>query len=114
MSFISRQIKPTEERYGASLMKLPFLVWALEKLHYYLDGPVFDFITDCNAIKSLQNMETPKKHTFGWQIDIQGYRGNMDIVNKSVNIHQNTDCLRRWALENTPETQHGNHRKKII
>ncbi|MBW0582932.1 hypothetical protein O181_122647, partial [Austropuccinia psidii MF-1] len=36
--FISRQIKPTEARYGASQMECLCLVWALEKLHYYLDG----------------------------------------------------------------------------
>ncbi|MBW0557177.1 hypothetical protein O181_096892 [Austropuccinia psidii MF-1] len=43
---ISRQIKPTEARYVASQMECLFLVWALEKLHYYLDGTVFDVITD--------------------------------------------------------------------
>ncbi|MBW0520790.1 hypothetical protein O181_060505 [Austropuccinia psidii MF-1] len=30
--FISRQIKPTEARYGASQMECLCLVWALEKL----------------------------------------------------------------------------------
>ncbi|MBW0556742.1 hypothetical protein O181_096457 [Austropuccinia psidii MF-1] len=45
--YISRQIKPTEARYGASQMEFLCLVWALEKLHYYLDGSVFEVITDC-------------------------------------------------------------------
>ncbi|MBW0511408.1 hypothetical protein O181_051123 [Austropuccinia psidii MF-1] len=36
--YISRQIKPTEARYGSSQIECLFLVWALEKLHYYLDG----------------------------------------------------------------------------
>ncbi|MBW0592864.1 hypothetical protein O181_132579, partial [Austropuccinia psidii MF-1] len=40
--FISRQIKQTEVRYGASQMECLCLVWALEKLHYYLYGTVFD------------------------------------------------------------------------
>ncbi|MBW0575448.1 hypothetical protein O181_115163, partial [Austropuccinia psidii MF-1] len=40
--FISRQIKPKEARYGARQMECLCLVWALEKLHYYLDGTVFD------------------------------------------------------------------------
>ncbi|MBW0552384.1 hypothetical protein O181_092099 [Austropuccinia psidii MF-1] len=31
--FISRQIKPTEARYGASQMECLCLVWALEKLN---------------------------------------------------------------------------------
>ncbi|MBW0541079.1 hypothetical protein O181_080794 [Austropuccinia psidii MF-1] len=40
--FISRQIKPTEARYGASQMECLCLIWALEKLHYYLDVSVFE------------------------------------------------------------------------
>ncbi|MBW0547948.1 hypothetical protein O181_087663 [Austropuccinia psidii MF-1] len=38
-----------------------------------------------------------------WQIAIQEYRGNMNIVHKSGNIHKNADGLSRWALENTPQ-----------
>ncbi|MBW0529522.1 hypothetical protein O181_069237 [Austropuccinia psidii MF-1] len=101
--FISRQIKPTEARYGASQMECLSLVWALEKLHYYLDGTVFDVITDCNAVKSLLNMKTPNRHMLRWQISIQEYRGNMTIFHKSGNINKNADGLRRWALANTPD-----------
>ncbi|MBW0537280.1 hypothetical protein O181_076995 [Austropuccinia psidii MF-1] len=85
--FISRQIKPTEERYGESQMECLCLVWALEKLHYYLDGKVFDVITDCNAVKSLFKMKTPNRNMSRWQIAIQEYRGNMTIVHKSGNIY---------------------------
>ncbi|MBW0500785.1 hypothetical protein O181_040500 [Austropuccinia psidii MF-1] len=38
-----------------------------------------------------------------WQIAIQEYRGNMNIVNKEGNIHNNADGLSRWALYNTPD-----------
>ncbi|MBW0587432.1 hypothetical protein O181_127147 [Austropuccinia psidii MF-1] len=99
--FISRQIKPTEARYGASQMECLCLVWALEKLHYYLDGSLFKVITDCNAVKSLRNMKTPNRHMLRWQIAIQEYRGNMTIVHKDGNIHKNADGLSRWALPNT-------------
>ncbi|MBW0525801.1 hypothetical protein O181_065516 [Austropuccinia psidii MF-1] len=101
--FISRQIKPTEAKYGASQMECLCLVWALEKLHYYLDGAVFDVITDCNAVKFLLNMKTPNRHMLRWQIATQQCRGNMTIVHKSCNIHKNLDGLSRWALANTPE-----------
>ncbi|MBW0569187.1 hypothetical protein O181_108902 [Austropuccinia psidii MF-1] len=97
--FISRQIKPTEARYGASQMECLCLVWALEKLHYYLDGSDFEVITDCNAVKSLLNNKTPNRHMLRWQISIQEYRVNMNIVQKSGNIHKNADGLSRWALE---------------
>ncbi|MBW0589880.1 hypothetical protein O181_129595 [Austropuccinia psidii MF-1] len=79
------------------------LVWALEKLHYYLDGSVFEVITECNAVKSLLNTKTPNRHMLRWQIAIQEYRGNMTIVHKAGNIHKNADGLSRWALANTPD-----------
>ncbi|MBW0536885.1 hypothetical protein O181_076600 [Austropuccinia psidii MF-1] len=103
--YISRQIKPTEAIYGASQMECLCLVWALAKLHYYLDGSVFEVITDCNAMKSLLNMKTPNRHMLRWQIAIQEYRGNMTIVHKTGKIHKNTDGLSRWALANTPDNQ---------
>ncbi|MBW0501445.1 hypothetical protein O181_041160 [Austropuccinia psidii MF-1] len=43
--YISRQIKPTEAQYGASQMERLCLIWAFEKLNYYLDGSVFEVIT---------------------------------------------------------------------
>ncbi|MBW0568957.1 hypothetical protein O181_108672 [Austropuccinia psidii MF-1] len=79
------------------------LVWALEKLHYYLDWTVFDVITDCNAVKSLLNMKTPNRHILRWQITIQEYKGNMNIAHKSGNIHKNAYGLSRWALANRPK-----------
>ncbi|MBW0553035.1 hypothetical protein O181_092750 [Austropuccinia psidii MF-1] len=101
--FISRKMKPTEERYVASQMECLCLVWALEKLDYYLYGTVFDVITDCNAVKSLLNRKTPNRCMLRWQIAIKEYRGNMTIFHKSGNIHKNSDGLSRWALANTPE-----------
>ncbi|MBW0524792.1 hypothetical protein O181_064507 [Austropuccinia psidii MF-1] len=69
--YISRQIKPTEARYGASQMECLCLVWALEKLHYYVDGSFFEVIIDCNAVKSLPNTKSPNRHILRWQIAIQ-------------------------------------------
>ncbi|MBW0556434.1 hypothetical protein O181_096149 [Austropuccinia psidii MF-1] len=98
--FISRQIKSTEARYGASQMECLFLVWALEKFNYFLEGCVFEVITDCTSVMSLLNMKTPNRHMLRWQIAIQQYRGNMNIVHKDGNIHKNADGLSRWPLPN--------------
>lgn len=80
--FISRQLKDTETRYGASQLEGLYLVLAFEKLHYYLEVCVFEVITDCTALKSLLNMKTPNRHMLRWQIAIQEYRGNMTIIHK--------------------------------
>ncbi|KAI7959012.1 hypothetical protein MJO28_002803 [Puccinia striiformis f. sp. tritici] len=100
--FISRQLKDSEGRYGASQLECLCLVWALDKLHYYLDGSVFEVITDCTALRSLLNMKTPNRHMLRWQIAIQEYRGNMTIIHREGNIHKNADGLSRWALPNDP------------
>ncbi|MBW0498429.1 hypothetical protein O181_038144 [Austropuccinia psidii MF-1] len=85
-------------------MKCLCLVWALEKLHYYLDGSAFEVITDFNAMKSLINMKTPNRHMLRWKIAIEQYRGNMTIFHKAGNIYKNADGLSRWALAYTPDT----------
>ncbi|MBW0560281.1 hypothetical protein O181_099996 [Austropuccinia psidii MF-1] len=69
--FISKQIIPTEARYGASQMECLCLVWALEEFNYFLEGCVFEVITDCTAVKSLLNMKTPNRHMLRWKIAIQ-------------------------------------------
>ncbi|MBW0567073.1 hypothetical protein O181_106788 [Austropuccinia psidii MF-1] len=78
--YISRQLKDSEARYGATQTECLCLVWALEKLHYYLDGAVFKVYTDCTALKSLLNMKTTYRHMLIWQIAIQDYRGNMNLI----------------------------------
>ncbi|MBW0514289.1 hypothetical protein O181_054004 [Austropuccinia psidii MF-1] len=103
LCYISRPIKPTEARYGASQMECLFLVWELEKLHYYINGSAFEVITDCNAMKSLLYMKPPNRHMLRWQIAIQEYRGNITIVHKSGNIQKNANGFSRWALANTPD-----------
>ena len=89
-------------KYGASQLECLCLVWALEKLHYYLDGSVFEVITDCTALRSLLNMKTPNRHMLRWQIAIQEYRGNMTITHKAGATHKNADGLSRWFLPNDP------------
>ncbi|MBW0461397.1 hypothetical protein O181_001112 [Austropuccinia psidii MF-1] len=101
--YSSRQIKPTEARYGTSQRECLCLVWELDKLHYCLDRSVFEVLTDCNSIKSLLDMKTPNRHMLRWQIAIQECRGNMTIVDREGNIHKNYDGLRRLALANTPD-----------
>ncbi|MBW0460925.1 hypothetical protein O181_000640 [Austropuccinia psidii MF-1] len=60
--YISRQLKDLVSRYGDTQTECLCLVWALEKLHYYLEGAVFEVYTDCTALKYLLNMKTTKRH----------------------------------------------------
>ncbi|MBW0505346.1 hypothetical protein O181_045061 [Austropuccinia psidii MF-1] len=41
--YISRKLKDSEAKYGANQTKCLGLVWALEKLQYYVEGAIFEF-----------------------------------------------------------------------
>ncbi|MBW0496142.1 hypothetical protein O181_035857 [Austropuccinia psidii MF-1] len=94
--YIYRKLKDSEARYGATQIEFLYLVWALEKLHYHLEGAVFEVYTDCKALKSLLNMKTTNRHMLRWQLDIQEYRGNMTIIYKEGKSHTNEDS--HWIM----------------
>ncbi|MBW0558071.1 hypothetical protein O181_097786 [Austropuccinia psidii MF-1] len=48
-------------------------------------------------------MKTTNRHILRWKIDIQEYRGNMNIVNKAGNIHLNAYGLSRWEVANNTD-----------
>jgi transposase InsO family protein len=100
--YISRQLRPSEQKYGATQLECLALVWALQKLHYYLDGAQFEVITDCIAVKSLINMKTPNRHMLRWQLAIQEFRGQMTIVHRPGKSNVVADALSRAPLPNVP------------
>ncbi|MBW0575235.1 hypothetical protein O181_114950 [Austropuccinia psidii MF-1] len=97
--YISRKLKDSEGRYGATQTECLCLVWALEELHYYLESAVFEFYTDCTDLKPLLNMKTTNRHILRWKIAIQEYRGNMTIIYKEGKSNTNADGLSKWPLD---------------
>ncbi|MBW0589811.1 hypothetical protein O181_129526, partial [Austropuccinia psidii MF-1] len=98
--YISRKLKDSEARYGATQTECLCVVWAPEKPHYYLEGAVFEVYTDCTALKSLLNIKTTNRHMLRWQIAIQEHRGNMTIIYTEGKSHTNADGLSIWPLDN--------------
>ncbi|MBW0587299.1 hypothetical protein O181_127014 [Austropuccinia psidii MF-1] len=45
-------------------------------------------------------MKATNRHMLRWQISIEEYRGNMNIIYKEGKFHTNADGLSRWPLEN--------------
>ncbi|MBW0522534.1 hypothetical protein O181_062249 [Austropuccinia psidii MF-1] len=69
--FISRKIKPTEPRYGASQMECLELVWALEELNYSLEGCVCQPVTQNQSTSMIAKYHKP-------MVEPQ-YHQNMDL-----------------------------------
>ncbi|MBW0476399.1 hypothetical protein O181_016114 [Austropuccinia psidii MF-1] len=96
---ISRQLKDSEARYGATRTDFLCLVCALKKLHHDLECAVFEVYTNCTALKSLLNIKTANRHMLRWEIAIQECRGNMTIICTEGKGHTNADSLSRWPLD---------------
>ncbi|MBW0466845.1 hypothetical protein O181_006560 [Austropuccinia psidii MF-1] len=96
--YISRQLKDSEAKNEATQTEFLCLVWALDKLNYYLESAVFEVYTDCTALNSLLNVKTTNRHMLRWQIAIQEDRGNMTIIYKEGRVHTNADGLSRFSL----------------
>ncbi|MBW0517988.1 hypothetical protein O181_057703 [Austropuccinia psidii MF-1] len=95
-----RQLKDSEARYWATHTACLCLVWALEKLNYYLEGSVFEVYTDCTALNSFLNMNTTNRHMLRWKKTIQEFRRNMTIIYTEGKSHTNADGLSVWPLDN--------------
>ncbi|MBW0519421.1 hypothetical protein O181_059136 [Austropuccinia psidii MF-1] len=102
--YMPRKLKDSESRYGSTQTEFLCLVWALEKLHYYIKGAVFEVYTDCTAWKSLLSMKTTSRHMLRWQIAIQEYRGNITIIYKEGKSHTNADGHWIMSKETQPMT----------
>ncbi|MBW0557262.1 hypothetical protein O181_096977 [Austropuccinia psidii MF-1] len=89
--YISRKLKNSEAMYGATKTECLCLVWSLEKLHYYLEGAVFEVYTACTALKALLNQKNTNRHMLRWQIANPEYRGNMTIIYKEGKGHTIAD-----------------------
>ncbi|MBW0570090.1 hypothetical protein O181_109805, partial [Austropuccinia psidii MF-1] len=99
--FISRKIKPTEARYGASQMECLFLVWDLKKLHYYLDGSVFEVITDCNVCTLIPALE------LAYKTSIHASTGTStgktpEMLEKGWNPKLPVDTLKKYLVDIHP------------
>ncbi|MBW0527378.1 hypothetical protein O181_067093 [Austropuccinia psidii MF-1] len=94
------QIKPAKARYWASHMACLWLLWPLEKLNYFLEGCVFEFITALTTFKSLLRMKAPNRNILRWQVAIQEYKFNMTMLHKYWNTRKNADGISRLPLPN--------------
>ncbi|MBW0568757.1 hypothetical protein O181_108472 [Austropuccinia psidii MF-1] len=98
--YISRQLKESEARYGATQTECLCLIRAVERIHYYLEGAVHEVYTDCTALKSLLKMKTTNRHKLRWKIAILEYRGHITIIYKKYKSHTNANGLSRGPLDN--------------
>ncbi|CEH16608.1 pol polyprotein [Ceraceosorus bombacis] len=96
--YLSRQLQPAEKNYSATEIECLAAVWAIKKLHAYLDGAQFTLITDHTALQWLFNFKGNNRRLAKWMLELQHHRPNMKIIYRQGRVHSNVDPLSRAAL----------------
>jgi hypothetical protein len=97
--FLSRSLTDAEKNYAATELECLAIVWAVRKLHPYLDGSDFTLITDHSALQWLFDYNGSNKRLVRWTMDLQPYRPHMTIRYKPGRVHSNADPLSRAPAE---------------
>ena len=97
--YLSRQLKPEERNYAATELECLAIVWALKKLHAYLDGSKLELFTDHSALQWLYDFKGSNNRILRWALEVQPYRDNMKIVHRKGTLHDNVDALSREPMQ---------------
>ena len=85
--------RPAEPNYGATKLECLAVVWAVQKLRYYLAGRKFEVVTDHVALKWLMKMKDPIGLYARWITILQEY--DMTITYRPGRQHKNVDAISR-------------------
>ncbi|GFX23925.1 retrovirus-related Pol polyprotein from transposon 297 [Trichonephila clavipes] len=87
-----------EKRYCTMKKECSSIVFAIKRLHYYLDGNSFLFMTDHNPLVWLNRNVSSNPRWMRWALALQPY--NFKIVHRSGKSHKNADSLSRSVIDN--------------
>lgn len=95
--YLSRKFSPVERRYSTTERECAGIVFAVKRLHYYLDGRKFRIITDHNPLRFLQTHASSNSRLMRWSLALQPY--DFEIEHRAGKKHKNADSLSRAAFD---------------
>jgi hypothetical protein len=91
--YLSKKFSDAERKYCTTEKECAAIIFALKKLHYYLDGRKFQIITDHNPLVWLKRNASSNDRLFRWTLALQ--RFDFEISHKAGKNNQNADALSR-------------------
>ncbi|KAG8184898.1 hypothetical protein JTE90_017753 [Oedothorax gibbosus] len=91
--YLSKKFAKAELNYSTTEKECASIVFAIKKLHYYLDGRFFVIETDHNPLTWLRNNASSNPRLMRWALILQPY--DFKIVHRSGKKHVNADGLSR-------------------
>lgn len=91
--YLSKKFTEAQRKYCATEKECFAIIYAVKKLHYYLDGEKFTIMTDHRPLTWLKSNSGANARLMRWALTLQPY--NFEIVHKSGKLNQNADALSR-------------------
>ncbi|GFW43657.1 retrovirus-related Pol polyprotein from transposon 297 [Trichonephila clavipes] len=94
--YLSKKFSEVEKRYCTTEKECASIVFAIKRLHYYLDGNSFLVMTDHNPLVWLNRNVSSSHRLMRWALQPYNFR----IVHRSGKSHKNADSLSRSVIDN--------------
>ncbi|GFW07657.1 retrovirus-related Pol polyprotein from transposon 297 [Trichonephila clavipes] len=96
--YLSKKFSEVEKRYCTTEKECASIVFAIKRLHYYLDGNSSLVMTDHNLLVWLNRNVSSNSRLLRWALALQPY--NFRLVHRSGKSHKNADSLSRSVIDN--------------
>ncbi|GFU56727.1 retrovirus-related Pol polyprotein from transposon 297 [Trichonephila clavipes] len=96
--YLGKKFSEVEKRYCTTEKECASIVFAIKRLHYYLDGNSFLVMTDHNPLVWLNRNVSSNPRLMRWALALQPYK--FRIVHRSGKSHKNADSLSRSVIDN--------------
>ena len=92
--YLSKKFSNSERKYCTTERECAAIIYAIKKLHFYLDGhQEFLIQTDHNPLTWLKSNSNSNSRLMRWALALQPY--NFKIVHRKGTLHKNVDVLSR-------------------
>lgn len=93
IAYASRTLNAVERNYSATELECLAIVWGIWRMRSYLEGYAFTVVTDHQALKWLQKLESPSGRLGRWVFELQQYE--FDVKYRRGILNRVADALSR-------------------
>ncbi|GBM62092.1 Retrovirus-related Pol polyprotein from transposon 297, partial [Araneus ventricosus] len=94
--YLSKKFSNVERKYCTTEKECASIIFAIKRLHYYLDGQNFTIMADHNPLVWLKSNASSNPRLMRWALALQPY--NFKIIHRPGKNHQNADSLSRLVV----------------